>query len=62
MADETLRQKMQTSLANWHTPEAADRIAQAILEAVGKRSGSTQSALTTKAPERPFGLLERSRA
>jgi UDP-N-acetylglucosamine--N-acetylmuramyl-(pentapeptide) pyrophosphoryl-undecaprenol N-acetylglucosamine transferase len=62
MADETLRQKMQTSLANWHTPEAADRIAQAILEAVGKRSGWTQSALTTKAPERPFGLLERSRA
>jgi len=34
--DETVRSKMQTALAQWHAPKAAEQIAENILQAVGK--------------------------
>ncbi len=56
MGDEAARGKMQSALAQWHTPEAAERIAEAILELVpavrmpngdtpisGRRAGARES-------------------
>jgi UDP-N-acetylglucosamine--N-acetylmuramyl-(pentapeptide) pyrophosphoryl-undecaprenol N-acetylglucosamine transferase len=40
MHSETVRERMQAALARWHTPHAADQIAQAILQAVRSRARS----------------------
>lgn len=47
------REKMQSALGQWHTPEAAERIAEIILAAVGNRasSGSSQVAAGTAGDE-----------
>lgn len=40
MDDEALRRRMQAALTQWHTPRAAEQIAEAILKQVGERQNS----------------------
>lgn len=57
MGDPIVRQKMRASLASWHKPQAADQIAQAILEEVRMRCGLGDSASEVKKGTRVSGLL-----
>jgi UDP-N-acetylglucosamine--N-acetylmuramyl-(pentapeptide) pyrophosphoryl-undecaprenol N-acetylglucosamine transferase len=55
MLDEVCRQNMQTALGNWHKPEAAEQIAQAMLESIRTRvravPTSNQRAPNSRSPE-----------
>lgn len=62
MTDHVLRHKMQTALADWHKPQAAEQIAQAILAAAERYSGLPRPGASDKPLPPPLGLLERSRA
>lgn len=62
MTDQARRQKMQAALAAWHKPQAAEQIAEAILAAAKRYSGSARPVVSGKTPEGPVGLLERSQA
>jgi len=45
--DETARSKMQSALAQWHAPKAAEQIAEIILNAVAKPEKAAQSKTKT---------------
>lgn len=49
MCQEAVRQGMQAALAKWHTPQAAEQIAQAMLESVGQGAHPARSASVPKA-------------
>jgi UDP-N-acetylglucosamine--N-acetylmuramyl-(pentapeptide) pyrophosphoryl-undecaprenol N-acetylglucosamine transferase len=57
MCREDARQPMQASLADWHKPEAAHQIAQAILEAAGRRSDLSRRSLAAKEETKSNDLL-----
>ena len=56
MRKETKRQKMQEALAKWHAPQAAEQIAQALLESVGMGAHPAHAASPTKRGSRPTDL------
>jgi len=49
MSDETERERMRAALVKWHTPQAAEEIAKAIVEAAEKRAHRPGMASTTRA-------------
>ena len=58
-----VREKMQSALAQWHAPDAAERIADAMLEAVGfAASKPSRSVAVPMAPPREPEQYERRRA
>jgi hypothetical protein len=48
MCGQNVRPKMRAALADWHKPNAADAIAQAILEVIGMPSSSIRDGVSAK--------------
>lgn len=53
MQDDAARRRMQTALAAWHAPQAANEIAQAILESVDARTPSRSTAPSSPSSNQP---------